>query len=408
MLRKMPKVDSFLLFLYTFSFFFTGIPVWRRGTRSSNLHWHFLCFFPFLILLISKSDSWKSMLKRIILPSWKLTFFVLYSLVLFFYSAFDYGFTNTIVSMIYSFVVITVIYSLYRNYSIKDIQEVIVRAYLVALVIILIHAAFQAAAILSFLREGGVHPEIETLVRGGVNIEASLCGMFAVFTMRKRYGMIVWYISLSISAMYSSRAGIVINLMVMTWYLVFVKGLNMKTMITILPAIVIMFAVMIYSSAGSIVIERFANTVEDGGSGRDKIWQHALEVIKQYPLGVGCGNVMYAIEKVNNVVHGENNAHNIYIQYVTEHGVIFGLLFLIVSIQWVLGYEFRRRFQNPFGVFILIYFVQGLVQSTGVDTWVTVVAGSYFISRWQEKLGIFSAEFNIPHGKKHGREMIKS
>lgn len=337
MLKKMPKVASFLLFLYTFSFFFTGIPVWRRGTRSSNLHWHFLCFFPLLMLLLWKADSWKSMLKRIVLPSRKLTLFVLYSLVLFFYSAFDYGFkSHTMVSMIYSFGVIAVIYSLYRIYSIKDIQKVIVRAYLVAFVIILIHAAFQAAAIISFLREGGGHPHITTLINGGVNLEATLCGMFAVFTMRKPYGMIVWYISLVISAIYGSRTGIVINIMVIIWYIVFVKGLNMKTMAIILPAIVIMFLVMINSSAGSIVIERFSNTIEDGGSGRDKIWQHAFEVIKQYPFGVGCGNVMYAIEKVNNVVHGENNAHNIYIQYVTEHGVIFGLLFPIVSIWWVL------------------------------------------------------------------------
>lgn len=394
MLKKMPKVASFLLFLYTFSFFFTGIPVWRRGTRSSNLHWHFLCFFPLLMLLLWKADSLKSMLKRIVLPSRKLTFFVLYSLVLFFYSAFDYGFTNSMVSMIYSFGVIAVIYSLYRIYSMKDIQKVIVRAYLVALVIILIHAAFQAAAIISFLREGGAHPDITTLVQGGANLEATLCGMFAVFTMRKPYGMIVWYISLVISAMYSSRTGIVINIMVITWYIVFVKGLNIKTMAIILPAIVIMFVVMINSSAGSIVIERFSNTVEDGGSGRDKIWQHAFEVIKQYPFGVGCGNVMYAIEKVNNVVHGENNAHNIYIQYVTEHGVIFGLLFPIVSIWWVLSYEFKRRFQNPFGVFVLIYFVQGLAQSTGLDTWATVVAGSYFISRWQAKKGMLDTDFS--------------
>lgn len=137
------------------------------------------------------------------------------------------------------------------------------------------------------------------------------------------------------------------------------------------------------------------HTSEDGGSGRSTLWAEALEVIERYPFGVGCGHVMYAIEKVNGVVRGENNAHNIYIQYVTEHGIIFGALFLIMSISWVLKHEFRQRFQNPFGVFIMIYFVQGLAQSTGVDTWVIVVVGSYFISRWQEKNKILDTDFRV-------------
>ncbi len=395
MLRKMPKIDAAILFLYTFSFFFTGVPVWERGSRSANLHWHFFVSFLLLMRLLYKSDSYQSMFKRIVLPSRKLTLFFIYSVCLYLYYVPEWGLSNTIVSLTYTFGMISVVYSLYRHRSMKDIQQVIVSAYLVALIIILIHAGFQAASIIRFLRQGGAHPLVKTLVRGGVNLEATFCGMFAVFTMRKPYGIIIWYISLAISAMYASRTGIAINLMVIMWYLVFVKGINTKTILIILPALVVMFIVMIYSSAGSIVIERFMHTSEDGGSGRSTLWAEALEVIERYPFGVGCGHVMYAIEKVNGVVHGENNAHNIYIQYVTEHGIIFGALFLIMSISWVLKHEFRQRFQNPFGVFIMIYFVQGLAQSTGVDTWVIVVVGSYFISRWQEKNKILDVDFRV-------------
>ena len=397
MLRKMPKIDAAILFLYTFSFFFTGVPVWRRGVRSANLHWHFLASFLLLMRLLYKSDSYQSMFNRIVLPSRKLTLFFIYSACLYLYYIPEYGLSNSIVSMTYTFGMISVVYSLYRNRSMMDIQQVIVAAYLVALVIILIHTGFQASEIIRFLRSGGagVHPNFKSLVGGGGNLQSTLCGMFAVFTMRKPYGIIVWYITLAISAMYASRTGIVINLMVIMWYLVFVKGINTKTILIILPAVVVMFIVMIYSSAGSIVIERFMNTAEDGGSGRSTLWAEALEVIEQYPFGVGCGHVMYAIEKVNSVVRGENNAHNIYIQYITEHGIIFGALFLIMSISWVLKHEFKQRFQNPFGVFTLIYFVQGLAQSTGIDTWVIVVVGSYFVSRWQEKNKILDVGFSV-------------
>lgn len=395
MLRKMPKIDAVILFLYMFSFFLTGFPVWQRGTRSANLHWHFLIFFLLLARLLSKADSWQSMFRQIILPSEKLTLFIFYSLIIFLISAFEFGSSNYIVSQIYCFAVISVVYSLYRCYKMEDIQKIIVRAYLVGLACILGNAIYQVAAIISFISGGGgVHPEVKSFVLGGMNLDSILSGMFAVFTMRKRYGIIVWCIGLAISVMYSSRAGMVVNIMVMMWYLVFVKGIKAKTIMLLLPAVAVIFAIVINSAAGNIIIDRFMNTSKDQGSGRGQLWVQTIEVIKQYPWGVGCGHVMTAVEKVNNLERGENNAHNIYLQYAAEQGIIFGSLFLAMCISWVLKHEFRQRFQNPFGTFIVLYFIVGIAQLTGTDTWIMIIAGSYFISRWQEKKGILDTDFS--------------
>lgn len=298
-----------------------------------------------------------------------------------------FGINSYIINFIYAISVVLIFYSMYENEDMNIASSVIGTAFLCALPFIVVNITIQAQSIISyFAAGGGGHPEIETLAGANVNLEATYLAIYSVFVMKKKYGLLAWYVSFIISLLYSSRTAFIVNIGVIIWYLIFIKNvvffIKWKTVLVFVPIVAIFIYLILNSSLGEVTISRFVRTGNEQGSlGRIRMWENLWDVIESYPLGVGCGNVAFAAKKVGGSDFVKyDNLHNIFLQFTTEEGFI-GFLFIFWGSLWLFYREMKIRFQDPFGVFMLLYLVQGALQSRGFDVWMAEILGLYFISR---------------------------
>ena len=324
----------------------------------------------------------------IVIPSFWLVHFAVYTVIGFLAFVPVFGIRLIFINFSYSVAVVTLFFSVYRNEDPNAITDVIGAAMICALIIITIKLIVEVQTLISyFAAGGGGHPGVTSFTGGGVNLEASLLALYSVFVMKKKYALPVCFMTLLISALYSSRTAFILSALVLIWYLVFVKPRTGRRNLTFLLLITVPFvAAVVYfmmtSSIGQVLITRFMKTGNEAGSiGRIRIWEYTADVIVRYPFGVGCGNAVEALELLSGNTFGEGNMHNIFFQITLEQGIFVGLPFLIVSALWILRREMKIRFQDPFGVFMLLYLVQGALQSKGVDAWMADILGLYFISR---------------------------
>lgn len=390
--RKMSFMKTFLLFAFVLAQFLTGaFSIVRggrgRGVSSASFQIHHLIFMlMFFYMVCLHKDRRKSF--GIIIPSFWLVHFVAYTVIGFLAFVPVFGIHIIFINFLYSIAVMILFFSVYRNEDPNAIIDVIGVAMICTLIIITIKLIVEVQVLISyFAGGGGTHPGVTSFTGGGVNLEASLLALYSVFVMKKKYALPVCFMTLLISALYSSRTAFILSALVLIWYLMFVKTRTGRSNLTLLLLITVPFvAIVVYfmmtSSIGQVLITRFLNTGDEGGSmARIKMWQYVADVIVRYPFGVGCGNALDAIELLSGDTFSEGGIHNIFFQITLEQGIFVGLPFLIVSALWILRREMRIRFQDPFGVFMLLYLVQGALQSRGYDAWMADILGLYFISR---------------------------
>lgn len=324
----------------------------------------------------------------IVIPSFWIMLFAVYTMMGFLAFFPVFGFQSMFLNFSYSVAVIILFFSVYRNEDPDTITDIICSALICAVIIISIKIVIEIQILISYFARGGGagHPLVTSFVGGGVNLEATLLAVYSVFVIKKKYALPVFFISFLISALYASRTGFILSALVLIWYIVFVKPSTGRKNLTLLfitvPFAVIVVYFIMTSTVGQGLITRFVKTGDESGSlGRIRIWSYVADVIARYPLGVGCGNAMQAIELVSGDAFSEGNMHNMFLQITLEQGIFVGLPFLVVSAFWILRREIRIRFQDPFGVFMLLYLVQGALQSRGVDAWMAEILGLYFISR---------------------------
>jgi O-antigen ligase len=123
------------------------------------------------------------------------------------------------------------------------------------------------------------------------------------------------------------------------------------------------------------VAQRFATIGEEPGSlGRITLWRGGLAVFAENPLGVGIGNAVPALKRTLGVDVIEDNLHNIYLQHAVETGLP-GLVALIAFGVMIARRVVRSRFQDHLLLFVAGYLVAGLIQFTGVDAMLWLVYG---------------------------------
>lgn len=225
------------------------------------------------------------------------------------------------------------------------------------------------------------HPILETYFVGGVNLEATWMGMFGVFFYRNKRGYFYLISCLAIASLYGSRAGL-IACFLSTLYVLFVKdskNAGTKVLLVSVAAMVFFALLLVVMSAMDIaVFERFLSIGEEPGSmGRINMWAYVGNVLDSIPIyGVGAGNTMNEIALLSGRSFYEDNIHNVYLQILIDFGPIsfFFVLCLVGILVWrMLG----ERFQNPFSVFMAIYFILALIQFTGPEPLLAVVCGGY-------------------------------
>lgn len=375
---KFPPVKSILTFVYFLSLFLTSGYFSVLQFSDVSLHLHHLVF----VLLLLDSIRERSLnLRKTIVPIW-ISLFFYYIVLCSIWNFGTYGFSGPFVNFVYSYLLIVVFVNYYKETDLNTIKGIIEKVIALSFFLVTANMLIQYDAILRFVKNPFTnHPVVKTLVGGGVNLEASLLAIYSLFLLNKKnaYVYLIW--GLVISLLYGSRAGMVINLLVILYYFLVVKGVKSVTVILISgTGLLILIGIIFFTSIGKYVIQRFMDTGNESGSiGRINMWMHCLSVFYMHPLGVGAGNAMKAISQAAGRSFSESNVHNIYLQYLLDEGIV-GFLFIVGSLLNIL-YSAMKDKRNVWCIFLLIYLIQGLVQTRGFEPWAVCIVPLYFISK---------------------------
>ena len=242
------------------------------------------------------------------------------------------------------------------------------------------------------------HPDVPTLSGGGLNLEATWLGLGSTFLIGTVLFVPFALAAAATSALYASRAGIVVVAVVACAALAHAWGQwralranptgsvvaarrarpRILTLLMIAAAVAALGAAVVtvrqYGDP-TYVAQRFSAIGEEPGSmGRLTLWRGGLRVFAEYPLGVGVGNAVPMLRRILGVDVPEDNLHNIYLQHAVETGLP-GLLALLVFAAMVGRRLVTSRFRDPLLIFVGGFLVLGVIQFSGVDAIVWLIYG---------------------------------
>ncbi|WP_417796281.1 O-antigen ligase family protein [Terasakiella pusilla] len=176
------------------------------------------------------------------------------------------------------------------------------------------------------------------LTNGGPNIEVSVLGIMTCFIrkMEVRFTFL-FYIFLK-SAVYQSRAGVVIVfLSALLYFRGRYGGGSFYFIFSLSILVLFIFGFMFVESLKLQVFERFTNFdvevqyfLEE--KGRLFLWQGAMELLREISLfGLGGGRGVQVMTEYFYVLVPENNFHNIFLQYAVDLGVLGCFIFLLMT-----------------------------------------------------------------------------
>ena len=244
------------------------------------------------------------------------------------------------------------------------------------------------------------HPDVPAFSGGGLNIEATWLALSSVFLIGTALFVPFALAAAATSALYASRAGLVIAGLAGAAALAHTWGQWRATRVT--PAepggtdasrrrwkrsLTLVMTAAAASALGvgiltvrqygdpTYVAQRFATIGDEPGSmGRLTLWRGGLQVFAEYPLGVGVGNAVPMLRRVIGVDVPEDNLHNIYLQHAVETGLP-GLVVLLAFAVMVGRRLLASRFRDHLLMFVAGYLVAGVIQFTGVDAILWLVYG---------------------------------
>lgn len=162
-------------------------------------------------------------------------------------------------------------------------------------------------------------------------VAASVLVLNNIFSKRKRFISILFYIILAIAIVYTASRGNALSFLISNALLVFVYMCQNKVAlhVKIIWIIFISVAVLFLSDNLSALLpqqwERIFTFGQGADNGRFELWQRAFEAWKSSPIfGKGLGS-MYRI-------YGKAT-HNTYFQLLSETGILGSLLFAIFLIN---------------------------------------------------------------------------
>jgi O-antigen ligase len=268
------------------------------------------------------------------------------------------------------------------------------------LIIVTVKNLQHLPAFVAFLASPLGHPDVPSLSGGGLNLEATWLALSSTFLIGTALFVPFALAAAGTSALYASRAGLVIIGLAGAAALAHTWGqrratratpaeprgtaasrrrrkLALTLAVTAATASTFGLGILTVRQYGdpAYVAQRFATIGDEPGSmGRLTLWRGGLRVFAKYPLGVGVGNAVPMLRRVLGVDVPEDNLHNIYLQHAVETGLP-GLLVLLAVAMMVGRRLLASRFRDHLLMFVAGYLVAGVIQFTGVDAILWLVYG---------------------------------
>lgn len=345
----------------------------------------YLIFAVFLIQILKKEKA--------IIPNRTLCMFLIFSLFVSMCSAIRWGVSRYFFNYIFGFLVLILISSLYQSYSRNEWLDILQIVWWIALVCVVINDIKQYDRFVYYFAVGLPHPYIDTLITGGPNLEATWMVILSVcfFDNRKRW--IPYGISLGIALLYGSRTGLILAACVFIIFFLGKMSNDTKKKILMRRSFLIAFVgiafvgVMITNGQYILsVIERFTNIGDEPGSlGRLAMWEYFVPVLQKYPLGVGLGNSIDALETISPLKYTENNMHCLYMQMFVDCGVIGGIFYLAIWGTFIKK-EFKNITQNSLCSILFLYAIAALMEFGGGESMFFCVLGIFLSDKRNYKI----------------------
>ena len=293
----------------------------------------------------------------------------------------------------FGFVVVIVFISLYQDYSRTDWIGVLQTVWWICLVCIIINNLKQYDKFIYYFAAGTDHPYIVTLINGGVNIEATWLAVLSVVFFDNRKRWIPFGLSCGLSILYKSRAGMIIDAVV---FCIFFFGRMPADTRKKIFRRRIWLTILIIIAAGGIAmtstqyvldtIERFTHIGNESGSlGRLAMWRYAIPTLVKYPLGVGLGNSISALETISPLRYTENNMHCLYMQMFIDLGVIGGTVYLMIWGAFAKR-ELKNISKNPLCAVVFLYGISAFLEFGGGETMFFCALGIFLNDRRNNKV----------------------
>lgn len=205
------------------------------------------------------------------------------------------------------------------------------------------------------------------LMAGGHNIEPSMLLVFSVLIRNRFLFFSMFCFGVFYSLLYESRAGMLLGLFI----ILFRFGLlNLSVQRLFISLVVFLFLLIV--SLNLSVVDRFLDFEREIyygeiGVGRLGFYYGALNMLNNGDFGVGIANAVYTMSLVTGVDYAENNVHNIFLQYFLDSGPIAAFLLIVLAVRLALN---AARMDQEFlpGAVVFAYFLIGLIQFTGYDS----------------------------------------
>ena len=248
----------------------------------------------------------------------------------------------------------------------------------ILLVAVLIKALLYFRVFLAFFAAPINHPHIPFFYGGGPNLEATWIALAGALFVGTRFFLPYSIASLGIAMLYTSRAGVIVVLLVLSGgglYRLFNARLTATVRLVTVGAVgvaamaLLVVVVLSTKDAAGVgyVIDRFSSIGSEAGSvGRLRLWSGGIEVFQRYPFGVGQGNAVLAVEHELGTNLPEDNLHNLFLQHLVESG-IQGLIVYLLFCGITVARLVRSRFRDPTLLYACIYIIVGLIEFRGAE-----------------------------------------
>jgi len=270
------------------------------------------------------------------------------------------------INYIFAFLVFISSFTLgkYSNFN-KLVKALPAISWLIMAIVIL-NTIYYLELIISYISQPYGHPKIPTIYGGGTNLQGTFLALNGVFLRKHRSFLLYWFLSITISIMYSTRIGIILNLflLILNNYHDILRLRNIL-IFTALAVIVIAATVKINPYA----INRFYLIGSDTGSvTRLEMWKASSEIIiKKLPIiGYGAGNAITIIDNEKNIRFFEDNIHNYFLQVLVDFGFI-GFLFWLIIVKEIFILYFRYKGDNVFANYLVLFIIASFIQFRGAE-----------------------------------------
>lgn len=382
MKNKIILSDKFLMFVLILSGCFQNIEV-LNISDGFGLKLYHVNSILLSYRLITKNKG------KIKLPPMMISVFFVCIMIVSAISYTRYGFNSLCINYIFVYYLIILIINIGKDIKSDEWINILKKVALIMIVCIYFNILMNFSQVTFFLSGNSERINLRTFFGGGINLEATWIALLGIFFIKDEKAYIYLFFSMIISMLYSSRSGLIVNILFFTIILVHESNNNYirfkKTLLLFIVGVLINF-VNLKTGMFSYVLNRFSKLGNENGSlGRLKMWEYIFPSFINNPFGYGLGNAVKSLTRLSGEIFSESNVHNMFFQMFLDTGMIGGIMYLYLNIRFIFK-EKRNIIKNPIIAFIVLYILLSIIEFRGADFLIYVLISIYILTKNEGRL----------------------